>query len=501
MDAVGEPPIPAFRSGCGRSWPASCARRASSESPSGGGGRPAHHPRSAPHRPGPHWEGVAADRQHLHSSSHISLDAQRGRVTSAAKGRADSRLPAWHRGRSAASARSSPSSSPTSSASRRAPSSSIPRTSRAILAPLPRAAARGDRALRRHGGEVHRRRGRWRSSARRWRTRTTPSGRCAPRCAIRGRGLRGRLASCRCGSRVNTGEALVTLGAGRGGEGMVAGDVVNTAARLQSAAPVERHPRRRGRRTARPAHDRVSRRRAGRGEGEGRAGAGLAGARGARPHRRDVGRARRRSSGASRNSTLLLRVRRALAADARPSSHDRRRPGHRQEPAGRRALHAASTRGARSISGAGTLASPTARASPSGRSARSSRRRRASSRPTPPTTPRRKLDDAVATACRRTTRLGRASGCGRWSGSSADGERAATADEAFAAWRRFLEALAEQRPLVLVFEDLHWADDDMLEFVDHLVDWVEDVPLARRRTARPELSKRDPAGEAASETR
>jgi len=32
-------------------------------------------------------------------------------------------------------------------------------------------------------------------------------------------------------------------------------------------------------------------------------------------------------------------------------------------------------------------------------------------------------------------------------------------NEAFAAWRRFLEALAEQRPLVLVFEDLHWADE------------------------------------------
>jgi class 3 adenylate cyclase/tetratricopeptide (TPR) repeat protein len=64
--------------------------------------------------------------------------------------------------------------------------------------------------------------------------------------------------------------------------------------------------------------------------------------------------------------------------------------------------------------------------------------------------------------------------------------------EAFAAWRRYLEALAEQRPLVLVFEDLHWADDSLLEFVDELVDWVSDVPLLVVGTARPELLERRP---------
>ena len=65
-------------------------------------------------------------------------------------------------------------------------------------------------------------------------------------------------------------------------------------------------------------------------------------------------------------------------------------------------------------------------------------------------------------------------------------------DEAFAAWRRFLEGLAEQRPLVLVFEDLHWADDGLLDFVDELVDWVTDVPLLVVATARPELLERRP---------
>jgi hypothetical protein len=65
-------------------------------------------------------------------------------------------------------------------------------------------------------------------------------------------------------------------------------------------------------------------------------------------------------------------------------------------------------------------------------------------------------------------------------------------DEAFAAWRRFFEGLAEERPLVLVFEDLHWADEDLLDFVDHLVEWATGVPLLVVATARPELLSRRP---------
>ncbi len=64
--------------------------------------------------------------------------------------------------------------------------------------------------------------------------------------------------------------------------------------------------------------------------------------------------------------------------------------------------------------------------------------------------------------------------------------------EAFAAWRRFLEGLADQRPLVVVFEDLHWADESLLDFVDELVEWVTDVPLLVVATARPELLERRP---------
>jgi len=65
-------------------------------------------------------------------------------------------------------------------------------------------------------------------------------------------------------------------------------------------------------------------------------------------------------------------------------------------------------------------------------------------------------------------------------------------DEAFTAWRRFFEGLADERPLVLVFEDLHWADENLLDFVDHLIDWATGIPLLVVCTARPELLARRP---------
>jgi class 3 adenylate cyclase/tetratricopeptide (TPR) repeat protein len=65
-------------------------------------------------------------------------------------------------------------------------------------------------------------------------------------------------------------------------------------------------------------------------------------------------------------------------------------------------------------------------------------------------------------------------------------------EQRFGAWRRWVEALAEQRPLVLVFEDLQWADDELLDFVDELADWASDVPLLIVCTTRPELLERRP---------
>jgi class 3 adenylate cyclase/tetratricopeptide (TPR) repeat protein len=65
--------------------------------------------------------------------------------------------------------------------------------------------------------------------------------------------------------------------------------------------------------------------------------------------------------------------------------------------------------------------------------------------------------------------------------------------EAFAAWRRYLEGIAEQHPLVLVVEDLHWADEGLLDFVDHLAEWAAGVPLLVLASARPELLDRRPS--------
>ncbi|MDG4827145.1 adenylate/guanylate cyclase domain-containing protein [Asanoa sp. WMMD1127] len=67
------------------------------------------------------------------------------------------------------------------------------------------------------------------------------------------------------------------------------------------------------------------------------------------------------------------------------------------------------------------------------------------------------------------------------------------AEEAESAWRRFLVALAGRRPTVLVFEDLHWADESMLRFVELLGASARDVPLLLLCTARPELIDRDPS--------
>ncbi len=64
--------------------------------------------------------------------------------------------------------------------------------------------------------------------------------------------------------------------------------------------------------------------------------------------------------------------------------------------------------------------------------------------------------------------------------------------ESFAAWRAFLEDVAAQGPLVLVFEDAHWADDAMLEFIEHVVEWSTGVPMLLVCTARPELYERKP---------
>jgi class 3 adenylate cyclase/tetratricopeptide (TPR) repeat protein len=70
------------------------------------------------------------------------------------------------------------------------------------------------------------------------------------------------------------------------------------------------------------------------------------------------------------------------------------------------------------------------------------------------------------------------------------GEGLAAAEETPWAIRRFLEILAAQRPLVAVWEDIHWAEPAFLDCVNHVVDWSRDAPIMILCTARPEFLDR-----------
>ena len=70
-------------------------------------------------------------------------------------------------------------------------------------------------------------------------------------------------------------------------------------------------------------------------------------------------------------------------------------------------------------------------------------------------------------------------------------------DELFGAWRRFVERVAERGTTVLVLEDLHWADPGLLDFVESLLAWSRSSPILVVSLARPELAERRPAWGAA----
>jgi len=63
-------------------------------------------------------------------------------------------------------------------------------------------------------------------------------------------------------------------------------------------------------------------------------------------------------------------------------------------------------------------------------------------------------------------------------------------DELFAGWRLFFERLAAVAPVVLLVEDVQYADAGMLDFCEHLLDWARDVPIFVLTLARPELEDR-----------
>ena len=269
----------------------------------------------------------------------------------------------------------------------------------------------------------------------------------------------------------------------REGEAAVLGDAVNTAARIQTAAPIDGVAVGEGtfRATERVFEyeplEPVS------AKGKARAGASVAGARSASPLRlgRDplddhaAGRSRDRPAPAPRHVRQVSP--RALGA----ARHRGRRAGVGQEPARRRAVCVHRRAHRSDHVAAGSLPAV------------------------------RRRDHLLGAggdpegACRH-LRVGSARRGGAQARSRAargggapwlrarllpllgiDSGEAATQEEAFTAWRRLFESIAERDPTVLVFEDLHWADEALLAFLEHLADWAHGVPLLVVCTTRPEL--------------
>jgi class 3 adenylate cyclase len=62
----------------------------------------------------------------------------------------------------------------------------------------------------------------------------------------------------------------------------------------------------------------------------------------------------------------------------------------------------------------------------------------------------------------------------------------------FSAWRLFFERLSDAGPTVLLFEDIHWADSALLDFIEYVLEWSRDHPIFILTLARPELADRRP---------
>jgi class 3 adenylate cyclase/tetratricopeptide (TPR) repeat protein len=62
----------------------------------------------------------------------------------------------------------------------------------------------------------------------------------------------------------------------------------------------------------------------------------------------------------------------------------------------------------------------------------------------------------------------------------------------FSGWRLFFERVADEAPVVLVFEDLQWADSGLLDFIDYLMEWSDERPIFILACGRPELLQRRP---------
>jgi len=65
-------------------------------------------------------------------------------------------------------------------------------------------------------------------------------------------------------------------------------------------------------------------------------------------------------------------------------------------------------------------------------------------------------------------------------------------EDLFAAWRLFFERMSEVRPVVMSFEDMQWADSSLLDFVEYLLDWSRNHAIFVLTLSRPELVERRP---------
>jgi class 3 adenylate cyclase len=73
---------------------------------------------------------------------------------------------------------------------------------------------------------------------------------------------------------------------------------------------------------------------------------------------------------------------------------------------------------------------------------------------------------------------------------TAEDDEQSDRESLFAAWRLFFERIAEHGVVVLVFEDLQWADGGLLDFIDHVLEWSRERPIYIISLARPELLDR-----------
>ena len=106
------------------------------------------------------------------------------------------------------------------------------------------------------------------------------------------------------------------------------------------------------------------------------------------------------------------------------------------------------------------------------------------------------LDDVFAGDAEGHARVGRA--LRRLLGLD-DGSALIDRGELFSSWRLLFERLAERHPVLLLFEDLHWADQGLFDFIDHMVDWASNaadpdprLEPSRRASRRPQPARTAP---------